>query len=656
MDIRREIETLRAEIRAHNRAYYDNDSPTVSDFEYDALMRRLRELEAAHPELSDGDSPTMRVGGTAAFSPVTHIVPLESLNDVFSLAELTAFDERVRTALEAPVTYVLEPKVDGLSVALTYENGQFVSGATRGDGVTGEDVTHNLLTIQSLPRTLTGHPPVRLVVRGEVYMPKSVFWEINAEREASEQPLLANPRNAAAGSLRQLKPEVAAERRLSIIMFNIQDMSDNWPETHFETLSLLETWGFPVIPRQRHANMDDVSAAIQEMGEHREDYPFDMDGAVVKVDLLSSRRALGSTARAPRWAAAYKYPPEQKETTLLDITIQVGRTGVLTPKAALAPVRLAGTTVTSATLHNLDFIREKDIRIGDTVVAQKAGEIIPEIVSVNLAKRGPDAQPYEFPATCPVCGAPAVREEGESAVRCTGAECPAQLHRNIVHFASRDAMDIEGLGPATVELLLAERLIALPADLYKLTTADLTGLPGLGEKSAQNLLSSLTRSKSRGLARLLYALGIPHVGQKAAQVLSDRFGSLEAIQNAPLEEMTAIRDIGPVIAQSCRRFLDSEQGAHLIRSLTEAGVETTGQKRQVGDKFAGLTFVLTGTLTRHTRDEASAKITAQGGKVSGSVSKKTSFVLAGSDAGSKLTKAQELGVAVIDEDAFEAMF
>lgn len=618
-------------------------------------MQRLRALEAAYPEEATADSPTVRVSGRAAFSPVRHMVPLESLNDVFSREALVAFDERVRETVATPATYVLEPKVDGLSVALVYQQGRFVSGATRGDGVTGEDVTHNLLTIRSLPKTLSKTPPDRLVVRGEVYMPKEVFRRLNAEREAAEQPLLANPRNAAAGSLRQLDARVAKQRCLAVVVFNIQEMSGAWPETHAETLDLLELWGFPTIPHRTESRMEDIIGAIEDMGEHRDAYPYDMDGAVVKLNNLAARRALGSTARAPRWAVAYKYPPEQKETLLHDIVIQVGRTGVLTPKAILAPVRLAGTTVTYATLHNAEFISSKDIRVGDTVRVQKAGEIIPEIVAVVTEKRPPDVVPYEFPKVCPVCGAVAAQEDGEAAVRCTGAECPAQLARTIAHFASRDAMDIEGLGPATVELLLGEGKITSPADLFGLKLTDLSGLPGLGEKSAENLVRCIDTAKSRGLARLLYAFGIRHVGQKAAQVIAEKFGTMDAIVRADTADLTATRDIGPVIAQSLSRFVNSAQGKHLIDSLRDCGVDMTAATSHAGDMLSGKTFVLTGTLQRHTRERASQMITEQGGKVSGSVSKKTNYVVAGDDAGSKLAKAQALGVTVLTEEEWETL-
>ncbi|MDR1157452.1 MAG: NAD-dependent DNA ligase LigA [Oscillospiraceae bacterium] len=656
MDDRQKIARLREEIEAHNHAYYVLDNPSIPDHEYDALMRRLRALEEAHPEEVPPDSPTVRVGGRAAFSPVRHAVPLESLNDVFTWEELTAFDARVRAALPGPPAYVLEPKVDGLSVALTYEDNRFASGATRGDGVTGEDVTHNLLTLQTLPKTLCG-APARVVVRGEVFMSKAVFRALNAEREARGEPLLANPRNAAAGSLRQLDPEIAARRRLDIVLFNIQDMSGPWPETHHETLTLMASWGLPVIPHTVFTALPPLLDAVAHLDKAREEHPFDLDGAVVKLDSLSGRQLLGSTARAPRWAAAYKYPPEQKETILTDITIQVGRTGVLTPRATLAPVRLAGTTVTNATLHNEDFIRDKDIRIGDTVLVQKAGEIIPEILSVTVSQRPADAVPYVFPDVCPACGAAVVREAEESAARCTGAECPAQRARRLAHFASRGAMDIEGLGPATVELLLARGLIETPADLFRLTPANLADLPGFAEKSAANLVAAIDASRRRSLERLLFALGIPQVGQKASAVLARHFGSLEAIRSAALEDLTALRDIGPATAESLRRYLDSPQGTHLTDALAAAGVRlTAAQPRASGDRFAGQTFVLTGTLQRHTRDQAAQRIAAEGGRVSASVSERTTYVLAGEKAGSKLAKAEALGIPILTEEAFEALF
>ncbi|MCL2748388.1 MAG: NAD-dependent DNA ligase LigA [Oscillospiraceae bacterium] len=655
MDIKREIDKLRREIEAHNYAYYERDDPTIPDFEYDALMRRLRDLEEQYPEYRAESSPTQRVGGRAAFSPVAHAVPLESLNDVFSAEELRSFDVRCREALGGPVSYVLEPKVDGLSVSLTYLGGSFASGATRGDGVTGEDVTHNLLTIENLPGVLRGQPPDRLVVRGEVYMSREVFADINADREANDLPPFANPRNAAAGSMRQLDPAAAAERRLSLVVFNIQELSGGWPDTHTETLDLLASCGFPVNTHAVFSDMEATYRAVLDLGARRDAYPFEMDGAVIKLNDLAARRTLGSTSRAPRWAIAYKYPPEQKETTLLDILIQVGRTGVLTPKAKLVPVCLAGATVTHATLHNLDFIAEKDIRIGDTVLVQKAGDIIPEILSVKQDKRPEGAEPYVFPQTCPVCGAPAVRDAGEAAVRCTGAACPAQRHRALLHFASRGAMDIDGLGTATASLLLSEGLFASPDDLYRLTPDDLAQLPSFKEKSAANLIDGIARSKSRGLARLLFALGIRHVGQKASQVLAERFGSMAALQEASLEELTSIADIGATTAGSLKRFLDSAQGRSLIEGLQTCGVEMTAPQKSGGEKLSGLVFVLTGTLARQTRTQAAARIVSQGGLVSGSISAKTSYVVAGEKAGGKLAKAKNLGIPVLTEEEFEAM-
>lgn len=654
-EITKEIEQLRKTLNEHSYRYYVLDAPTISDFEYDKLLRRLEDLEAAHPELITPDSPTQRVGGqpVEAFAPVEHPVPLESLQDVFSMEELAEFDRRTREALEH-VEYDVEPKVDGLSVALEYVDGLLIRGATRGDGRTGEDVTENLRTIQSIPLRLENAPP-RLIVRGEVFMPRSVFEALNAERELQEQPLFANPRNAAAGSLRQLDPKVAAARRLDILVFNIQLVEGVQFQTHQETLEYLERLRFKVIPHKTFTELDEVSREIQRMGDNRYDYDFDIDGAVVKVNSLSDRAILGSTAKFPRWAAAYKYPPEQKEATVTDIVVQVGRTGVLTPKAVVTPVRLAGTTVTNATLHNQDYITEKDIRIGDTVLVQKAGEIIPEIVSVVKEKRPAGTEPYLLPTVCPVCGAPVVRDEDGAHIRCTGAECPAQRLRNLVHFASRDAMDIEGLGPALVESLVNAGLVSTPADLYALKAQDVAQLERMGKKSAENLIAAIEASKSRDLSRLLFAFGIRQVGQKAGKILSERFGSLEAIQAAGEEELTAIDDIGAITAQSLLSWLASPQSQHLIAALAAAGVNMTGEKAVKGDRFTGMTFVLTGALTRFTRDEAGARIEAEGGKVSGSVSKKTTYVVAGEAAGSKLTKANELGVPVLSEEEFLAM-
>lgn len=652
MDVSTQLEELRKTLREHEYRYYVLDAPIISDFEYDKLLRRLEELEAAHPELVTADSPTQRVGGmpVEGFESVHHPVPLESLQDVFSFEELGAFDRRLREGV-AEVEYDVEPKVDGLSVSLEYVEGRLVTGATRGDGRTGENVTENLRTIRSIPLRLENAPP-HLIVRGEVFMPRQVFEELNRAREERGEPLFANPRNAAAGSLRQLDPKVAADRRLDIRVFNIQLVEGQHFATHEESLTYLESLGFKVIPHVTLHSLEEVSAEILRMGEHREDYPFDIDGAVVKLNGLSDRERLGSTAKFPRWAAAYKYPPEEKESRVTQIVVQVGRTGVLTPKAVVEPVRLAGTTVTNATLHNQDFITEKDIRVGDTVVIRKAGEIIPEILSVVLEKRPEGTQPYRLPDVCPVCGAPVEREEEGAHLRCTGAECPAQLLRNLTHFASRDAMDIEGFGPAVAEGLLRAGLIGNVADLYRLQPQDVAQLERMGEKSAENLVQAIERSKNRGLARLLYAFGIRQVGQKAAKVLAQRFGSLEQLEQAGVEELTAVEDIGEITARSIVDWLHSPQSLHLIQRLREAGVDMTEEMTVKGNTFTGKTFVLTGTLTRMKREEAAALIEGEGGKVSGSVSKKTDFVVAGEAAGSKLTKATELGVPVLTEEEF----
>ena len=652
METKQEIEQLRAELQEHGYRYYVLDAPVISDFEYDRLLRRLEELEQAHPEWITPDSPTQRVGGVPVsdFPPVEHPVPLESLQDVFSMEELADFDRKVRETLTA-VEYDVEPKVDGLSVALEYVDGLFVRGATRGDGRTGEDVTENLKTIQSIPLKLEDAPH-RLIVRGEVFMPRSVFETLNAQREDRGEALFANPRNAAAGSLRQLDPKVAAAPKLDILVFNIQLVEGKTFTTHEESLRYLESLRFKVIPRELCNSIEEVATEIQRLGENRGVFSFDIDGAVVKVNNLPDRDLLGSTAKFPRWAAAFKYPPEEKESTVVDIVVQVGRTGVLTPKAVVEPVRLAGTTVTNATLHNQDFITEKDIRIGDRVLVRKAGEIIPEIVSVVKEKRPEGTVPYHLPTHCPVCGAAVVRDEEGAHIRCTGAECPAQRHRNLVHFASRDAMDIEGLGPAVVEALIQAGLVNTAADLYSLQAQDVAQLERMGKKSAENLIDAIAGSKNRDLSRLLFAFGIRQVGQKAAKILSARFGSLDALANATLEELTAIDDIGAITAQSLLDWLASPQSQDLISHLKEAGVSMLGESTVSGSKFSGQTIVLTGTLTMFTRAEATEKIEAEGGKVSGSVSKKTSFVVAGEAAGSKLTKAQELGVRVLSEQEF----
>lgn len=654
MDDFAEIQELRRELTQAGYEYYVLDKPAMSDYDYDHMLRRLEELEAAHPETVTADSPTQRVGGQPleAFAQVRHQVPLESLQDVFDFAELEAFDQRVR-AVVPDAEYVVEPKVDGLSVALEYEDGLFVRGATRGDGQVGEDVTENLRTVRSIPLKIPDAPP-RLIVRGEVYMPKKVFHALNEERERRGEALFANPRNAAAGSLRQLDPKVAASRKLDIAVFNIQ-----WPQekfsTHLETLDFLQNNGFKVIPHYSCARAAQAMKRIAEIGEMREEFPFDIDGVVVKVNNLSQRAALGSTAKFPRWAAAYKYPPEVKPAQVVDIVVQVGRTGVLTPKAVLTPVRLAGTTVTNATLHNQDFITEKDIRVGDTVLVRKAGEIIPEVLSVVEEKRRSGTQPYFLPKVCPVCGAPVERDEDGAHVRCTGAECPAQLLRNLAHFASRDAMDIESLGIAVVENLVNAQLVKTPGDLYFLKEEDVARLDRMGKKSAQKLLAALEKSKSQDLSRLIYAFGIRQVGQKAGKILAARFHTLENLQNAALDELTAVDDIGEITARNILEWMSSPQSRHLIQRLKEAGVNMTAAEQGSDRRFAGMTFVLTGALEKFTRDEAGEMIETRGGKAAGSVSKKTTYVVAGEAAGSKLRRAQELGIPVLTEDEFLEM-
>ncbi|MDR1735582.1 MAG: NAD-dependent DNA ligase LigA [Oscillospiraceae bacterium] len=647
-----EIEELRGKLRLANDAYYLRDEPVMTDYDYDMAMRRLRALEQANPEFDSPDSPTHRVGGAAAFSPVRHAVPLLSLQDVFSEGELEDFLDKC--AREGAQSFCAEPKIDGLSVALTYENGVFVRGATRGDGETGEDVTHNLRTVANIPKTLKD-APARAVVRGEVYIPKEVFRALNETREQEGKTLFANPRNAAAGSLRQLDARVAAERGLMALMFNIQDMDGELPPTHHESLELMERWGLPVNNRVTLSGKNAVIEEVRRIGAERERYPFDLDGAVVKVDDIRLRAALGETTKTPRWAVAFKYPPEQKSTVLKDIVIQVGRTGVLTPKAVLTPVRLAGTTVQYATLHNADFIREKDIRIGDTVTVRKAGEIIPEVLGVELGKRPQDARTYVFPAVCPVCGGAVTREEGEAAVRCCNLSCPAQRLRGLIHFCSRDAMDIEGLGPAGCEALLSRGLASDPAGLYALKSSDLADMDGFGEKSAENLLRQIELSKTRGLARLIYALGIRHVGVRASRLIAERVGTWDALCAADTDTLTAIPEIGGAIAASIRAWVDLPSSRELIAALKDAGLDMTAEKRVTGDILAGKTFVVTGTLPSLSREQAHALIEKNGGRASGSVSKKTSFVLAGEAAGGKLDKAKQFGIPVLTENEFMAL-
>nr|WP_325303409.1 NAD-dependent DNA ligase LigA [uncultured Dysosmobacter sp.] len=656
MDYRERIQELRELLNENGYRYYVLDAPTMSDREYDLLNRELEELEAAHPEEVTPDSPTQRIGGKLlqGFETYAHEVPLESLQDVFDQEEVGDFCHRMEETLGADAVYSVEPKVDGLSVALEYRDGVFVRGATRGDGHVGEDVTENLRTIRSIPMTLPEKLP-RLIVRGEVFMARSVFEEINAQRELEGKALMANPRNAAAGSLRQLDPKICAQRRLDIQVFNLQLAEGRSFESHSETLMYLASQRFRVIPHKTLSSRAQVWEEISRINDERMDYPFDIDGAVVKVDRLSDREQLGSTAKFPKWAVAFKYPPEQKPAQVVDIVVQVGRTGVLTPKAVLTPVRLAGTTVTSATLHNQDYITEKDIRIGDTVVVQKAGEIIPEIVEVIREKRPEGTAPYTLPTACPVCGAPVVRDEDSAAVRCTGAECPAQLLRNLTHFASRDAMDIDGCGPAVLQQLVDSGLVRTAADLYALDAAQVAKLERMGKKSAENLIGAIEKSRSNDLSRLIYGLGIRQVGEKAAKVLAMRFGTLDALMAATVEELTAVPDVGEITARCIVDYLSQPQALDLIRRLREAGVNFQSTREVVDQRFAGMTFVLTGTLTRFDRKTAQSLIEERGGKAAGSVSKKTSYVVAGEAAGSKLRKAEELGIPVLTEDEFARM-
>ncbi len=652
MEIRERMEQLALQLEHHNYLYYVLDRPEIQDYEYDAMLRQLEDLEKQYPELSSPNSPTRRVGGIALtqFEKVNHEVPLESLQDVFSFEEMDEFDHRVREGIEQP-TYTVEPKVDGLSVALEYVDGVFVRGATRGDGAVGEDVTENLKTVRSIPMKLE-NAPKRLIVRGEVYMPRAVFEALNQEREEKGEQLFANPRNAAAGSLRQLDPKVAASRQLDIMIFNLQLAEGVTFKTHTETLEYLRDLHFKVIPWDVCTDLSSVQSRIEIIGENRYGFPFDIDGAVVKVNNLDDRNLLGSTSKYPRWAAAFKYPPEIKSTTVQDIVIQVGRTGVLTPKAVVSPVRLAGTTVTNATLHNQDFIRDKDIRIGDTVLIRKAGEIIPEILEVDFTKRPEGTEAYRFPDSCPVCGAPVRRDEDGAAIRCTGAECPAQLVRNLTHFVSRDAMDIEGLGTAIVEQLIGADMLHSAADLYFLDREKVEKLDRMGKQSTDNLLKAVEDSKNNDLWRLIHAFGIRQVGAKAAKVLARTFGSLDAIMRASEEELQAVPDIGAITAKNLVEWFAETQSLEMISRLREAGVNFQSHEQQVDSRFAGMTFVLTGALSLFTREEASAKIEQLGGKAASSVSKKTTYVVAGENAGSKLKKANELGIPVLSEQEF----
>ena len=655
MDPKERINELSEILKQANYQYYVLDDPKMPDFEYDRLLRELEELEAIHPEWIQPDSPTQRVGGEAVsqFEKVTHPVPLMSLQDVFSVEELNDFLGKILAAFPG-ISFSVEPKIDGLSVALEYIDGKFVRGATRGDGQVGEDVTENLKTIRSIPMVLA-NAPAHLIVRGEVFMPKKSFEKLNQQQEAEEKPLFANPRNAAAGSLRQLDPKIAAKRGLDIYIFNIQQAEGVSFTSHQESLEYLKALKFKVIPHKNLASVQSIDQEILSINENRELLTCDIDGAVVKVDDLALREQLGSTAKFPRWAAAYKYPPEIKPTVVEDIVVQVGRTGVLTPKAVVRPVRLAGTTVTNATLHNQDFIRERDIRIGDTVLIRKAGEIIPEILEVDLAKRPQNAVPYFLPETCPVCGAPVVQDPEGAFLRCTGAECPAQLSRNIAHFVSRDAMDIDGLGSSIVDALISRGLVHSPADIYDLSLEDISSLWKSGTTAAKKLLAAIEQSKTRDVSRLIYGLGIRQVGAKTGKILAAAFGSLDSLMAASQEELTQIPDIGAITAQSIYSWFRQEQSIHMIRRLREQGVNFASQRQVMDSRFAGKTFVLTGALTKFTREEASEKIELLGGKTSGSVSKKTSFVIVGENAGSKERKARELGIPILSEDDFLAM-
>lgn len=650
------MDSLAKKIEQHSYNYYVLDNPTITDFEYDKLIHELMDLEKKYPQYKQKNSPTERVGGKVLenFDTVSHTVPMESLTDAFSKEELFDFDQSIRKVITNP-EYVVEMKIDGLSVSLEYQNGEFVRGSTRGDGIVGEDVTQNLKTIKAIPLHLNEKIPY-LEVRGEVFMPVSSFIELNRIREETEQPLFANPRNAAAGSLRQLNSKITSERNLSIFVFNIQQIEGKNIISHTEGLDYLKFLGFKVSPTYKtFYSIDSAYGEIMSIGEMRGELGFDIDGAVIKINNLNMRKILGSTAKAPKWAIAYKYPAEQKETVLNDITIQVGRTGVLTPTAELSPVKIAGSTVSRATLHNIDNIISKDIRIGDTVIIQKAGDIIPEVVSSVKEKRNGKEIKYEMPKFCPVCNTPVVREADEAATRCVNPECPAQKIRNIIHFASKDAMDIDGLGPAIINQLAEKGIINSPADLYYLKFDEIVNIERMGEKSAKNLLNSIEKSKEAGLDRVIFAIGIRNIGSKAGKILAKKFKSLDNLSNAKEDELKEIPDIGPVMAKSIVNFFSSSGSLDLIQKLRFAGVNLEYSDVSADDRFLGKTFVLTGTLPTYSRDEASAIIEKYGGKTSSSVSTKTDYVLAGEKAGSKLKKAESLGIEVIDENQFKSM-
>lgn len=658
IEANKRIEELRKQAEYHAKKYYDDDKPEISDFEYDMLMVELRNLEKEFPEYSSKESLTQKVGGHVkeGFEKVTHEVPLQSLQDVFSLEEVADYIEKIEEKAkenQLENKYVVETKIDGLSAALEYKDGKFVRGATRGNGLVGEDVTNNLKTVKTIPQELT--EKIDITVRGEVFISKDDFEKMNQEREENEEELFANARNAAAGSLRQLDSKITAKRPLDIYIFNVQKIEGKEFNSHFEELEYLEKLGFNVNPvRIPCSNIEEIKKAIEKIGEDREKLTFGIDGAVVKVDNLKFREILGTTAKTPRWAVAYKYPPEKKETKLKEIICQVGRTGVITPMAILEPVKVAGSTISKTTLHNEDFIKEKELKIGDTVVIQKAGDVIPEIVEVKKNKRTGGEQDFEMPRICPVCGAEAVREEGESALRCTGIECPAKLFRNLVHFVSREAMNIDGLGESIIGQLLEKKLIENIADIYTLEFEEVASLKKNGKKFASNLIESINKSKENDLYRLITALGIRHVGAKASKILARKYKNIDNLMEATVEELSEINDIGPIVANSIREFFIQEQTKDLIKKLKQAGVNTESLEEEAEDnRFEGKTFVLTGSLEKYTRGEAANIIEKFGGKTSSSVSKKTDYVLAGEEAGSKLTKAQNLGVTIITEAEFD---
>lgn len=650
----RRIKELTKQLEYHNNLYYNMDEPEISDFEYDKMLRELEKLEEQFPMLKSPLSPTNRVGGNAGekFSPVTHTVVMESLHDSFSHDELRDFDRKVRE-VSPNVQYVVEPKFDGLSVSCEYENGVFVRGSTRGDGTTGEDVTDNLMTIKSLPKRIANAPEY-LEVRGEVYMSFESFKELTKRQEENEEKPFKNPRNAAAGSLRQKNAKITAQRKLDIFVFNIQQVRGAELTTHSQSLNYLTELGFPTAFYKVYDNIDDVISEIEQIGDMRGSFDYAIDGAVVKVNSFETRSLLGSTAKYPKWAEAYKYPPEEKPTKLLNIEINVGRTGVLTPVGNFEPVLLAGTTVSRATLHNKDFIEEKGICVGDTVIIRKAGEIIPEVLSVK--EHSENAVPFEFPTLCPSCGSPVSQDEGEAAIRCTNTDCPAQLMRHLIHFVGRDAMDIDGLGPAVLEQLVNEGLVKSPADLYRLKIDDVSNLERMAEKSANNLISAVEKSKENELYRLVFALGIRNIGLKAAKLLCENFPTIDDIMNAKAVDFETIDGFGEVMALSIENYFALDGTKELISDLKSLGLKmkSSASKSNSGI-FSGKTFVLTGTLPTMKRSEASKIIEENGGKTSSSVSKKTSYVLAGEEAGSKLTKALSLGITIITEDEFKAM-